>query len=57
MLRLMTATEVAEQLRITKPTVVKLIENKQLRGIRVGGQYRITAASFEKFIRDLNEKE
>jgi len=45
----LTTTECMKILRITRPTILKLIKDKKLKAFKVGSVYRIKKADFEKF--------
>lgn len=42
--------DVAEMLDVTPDTVRRWIANGQLRGVRVGGQWRVPASAVDKFL-------
>lgn len=46
-----TADEVAQELRVTPRTILRLIERGDLRAVRVGKQYRIPRESLEAFLK------
>lgn len=50
--KLLTVEEVAEQLRVNQDTVRRLIRNKELEAIDMGGRagYRIPESALERFI-------
>jgi len=48
--RLLTPAEVAAELRISSPTVYRLIATGELRAARVGGQLRIERADVEALL-------
>jgi excisionase family DNA binding protein len=45
----LTTTECMKILRITRPTILKLIKDKKLKAFKVGSVYRIKKADLEKF--------
>lgn len=48
----LTVKEVAKRLRISQATVLRLIEDKELRNVwRVGNQWRVPESSLEDYIR------
>jgi excisionase family DNA binding protein len=50
--KLYTVKEVAKRLRVSISTVIRLIEEGQIKGVyRVGNQYRIPESSLEDYIR------
>ena len=42
--------EVMEILRITKPTLLKVLRSGDLKGIQVGGQWRITEIDLNEYL-------
>jgi len=46
----MTAKEIANELRISTSTVIRLYKNKQIPGIKVGKQIRIRRKDFQRFL-------
>lgn len=49
---LLTPTEVAEALRITRQTVYSLIEAGDIEARRIGGQWRIPASELDRMLTD-----
>lgn len=49
--RVMTVDEVAELLRLSRRTVIRLLETGKLRGARAGRVWRIPRESVEQFLR------
>lgn len=47
---MLTVPEVAERLRVSEPTIRKLIVDGKLKAIRVGRQFRIPADEVERFM-------
>ncbi len=50
MKRLLTVTEVASDLRVSKMTVYRLIKRGNLPAVRVGRGYRIKAQTVEQYL-------
>lgn len=48
--RLLTAAEVAEDLRVSTMTVYRLIRRGELPAVRVGRNYRVRAADLETYL-------
>jgi excisionase family DNA binding protein len=48
---ILTADEVANQLRVSLRTVYRLIDNGQIEAFRVGGQWRITRVAITEYMR------
>lgn len=48
---LLTTNEVIEILRITRPTLLKLIKDGSLKATKIGHNYRILKEDLDKFIR------
>jgi excisionase family DNA binding protein len=48
---LLTVREVAEQFRVSKMTVYRLVHDGQIESVRVGRSYRIPAAAVETYLR------
>jgi len=46
-----TVDEIAEYLRISRMTVVRMIEKGELPALKIGRQWRIQKEDFEKWIR------
>jgi excisionase family DNA binding protein len=46
----MTVSEVAEFLRVTPPTVYRLLRKNKLPGFRVGGDYRFHRKTLERWL-------
>ena len=49
-IKLLTLAEVATILRISKRTVHKMIQHRQIPAFKVGGQWRIPESRFEKIL-------
>lgn len=47
---LLTAAEVAEQLRVSTMTVYRLIRSGELAAVRVGRNYRVRAGDLERYL-------
>lgn len=45
----LTVTECMKVLRVSRPTILKLIREKKLKAFKVGSVYRIKKADLEKF--------
>jgi len=52
----MTMTEVQNYLRITKPTMVKILKEGKLKGKKVGKQWRILKSEVDRYLKDFNNK-
>jgi excisionase family DNA binding protein len=50
-MELLTATEVAKRLRISKPTLYDLLRSGQLASLKIGRARRIPASAVDAFIR------
>lgn len=50
MKQLMTVTEVAEYLQVSKPTAYRLMAAGQLAWVQIGAHRRITLAAIEEYI-------
>jgi excisionase family DNA binding protein len=48
--RLLTAAEVADDLRVSTMTVYRLIRRGELRAVRVGRNYRVRVADLETYL-------
>ena len=48
--KFLTLDEVASNLKVTRQTVSKYIQNKDLNAVKINKSYRITVNDFEKFI-------
>lgn len=48
--KLLTPTEVQQQLRISKSTLYRLIRSGQLPYVRIGDAYRIRASELEEYL-------
>ncbi len=48
----LTITECMKTLKVSRPTILKLIKGKKLKAFKVGAVYRIQKEEFEKFIRE-----
>jgi excisionase family DNA binding protein len=47
---MLTVDELAIQLKISRGTVIKLIKNGDITAIKVGDQYRVPEANYQRFI-------
>jgi excisionase family DNA binding protein len=47
----LTTTECMKILKVTRPTLLKLIKEKKLKAFRVGPAYRVQREELERFIR------
>ena len=54
--KIMTMTEVQDYLRITKPTMVKILKEGKLKGKKVGRQWRILRSEVDRYLKDFNNK-
>ena len=52
---LLTPEEVAEKLKMTPQTVRAYLRQGKIRGLQVGGKWRMTEAAFEAFVKGLEE--
>ncbi|MTV24437.1 helix-turn-helix domain-containing protein [Nitriliruptoraceae bacterium ZYF776] len=50
--RLLTAAEVADQLRVSTMTIYRLIRRGELAAVRVGRNYRVRAGDLERYLAD-----
>jgi excisionase family DNA binding protein len=50
--RLLTAAEVADQLRVSTMTIYRLIRRGELPAVRVGRNYRVRASDLETYLDD-----
>lgn len=48
----LTPREVAESLRVSDMTVYRLIKSGELRALRIGKSYRISAEDFDAYLSD-----
>ena len=48
--RLLTANEVADQLRVSTMTIYRLIRRGELPAVRVGRNYRVRATALERYL-------
>ena len=48
--RLLTASEVADQLRVSTMTIYRLIRRGELPAVRVGRNYRVRASELERYL-------
>jgi len=55
--RYYTVEEVAKLLRVHKRTIMRFIEAKQLRAIRVGRQLRIAESALEEYLRSSGQEQ
>ena len=54
-LKFLTLEQAAEVLQVSKRTVHRLIQRKQMPGFKIGGQWRIRESEFKKWV-EQNEK-
>ena len=54
--RVYTCKEVQDILGISRTTVYNLINSKVFHSVRIGGQYRISKISFDKWLDNQNDK-
>jgi len=47
----LTIKEVMLRLKITRPTVIKLLREEKLKAIKVGRNYRVLESSLNKFLK------
>src|SRR6056297_2313448 len=50
--QLLTAAEVADQLRVSTMTIYRLIRSGELKAVRVGRNYRVPVADLERYLTD-----
>ncbi len=50
--RLLTAGEVADQLRVSTMTIYRLIRRGELPAVRVGRNYRVRASDLDRYLAD-----
>jgi excisionase family DNA binding protein len=55
--KIYTVEEIAEKLRVSRPTVLNLLNNGEIKGFRVGVQWRVLAEDLEAFLRPKQEQE
>lgn len=48
--QLLTAAEVADQLRVSTMTIYRLIRSGELQAVRVGRNYRVPVADLERYL-------
>lgn len=48
---LLTVQEVAEMLRVSTATVFRLLNEKKIQAAKVGGQWRVTPAQVDDFLK------
>lgn len=53
---LLTTNEAIEILRITRPTLLKLIKDGKLKATKIGHNYRILKSDLDRFIRGETEE-
>jgi len=46
---LLTVSEIAKELRVSKATVCKILREKTLKSIKVQGRYRVDIEDFERY--------
>ncbi len=51
-LRFLTVAEVAEEMRVSKMTVYRLVHGGTLPAVRVGRSFRVPASAVEDYLRD-----
>jgi len=49
-LRLLTLTEAAAILQVSKRTLIRMIQQKEMPAFKVGGQWRIRESQFRKWV-------
>ncbi|MCU1572588.1 MAG: AlpA family transcriptional regulator [Micrococcaceae bacterium] len=49
--QLLTVAEVAQAMRVSKMTVYRLVESRQMAALRFGRSYRLTPAAVEEYLR------
>jgi len=49
--KIYTVDEIAERLRVSRPTVLALLNRGELKGFRVGVQWRVLSEDFEAFLK------
>lgn len=54
--KLWTRSEVCDLLKISKPTLFRLVRNKQLKPIYIGALPRFQPIEIERFIENLSQK-
>ena len=54
--KLLTTREALEILRITKPTLLRLIKSGELKATKIGHNYRILSNDLDRFIRGETEE-
>jgi putative molybdopterin biosynthesis protein len=54
---ILTTKEVMEYLKVTRPTVFKLIKTGQLKAAKVGRDYRIYKSDVDNFLEKASNKE
>ncbi len=54
--KLLTTREALEILRITKPTLLRLIKNGELKATKIGHNYRILSDDLDRFVRGETEE-
>ena len=47
----LTTREVMERLKVTRPTVIKLLRQGKLRAVKVGRDYRFIKSELDRFLR------
>lgn len=50
--RFFTPEQIAETLQISPDTVMRLLREKELKGIKIRGQWRIKESALEKFLEE-----
>lgn len=51
-MELLTASETARMLRVTRQTVARMIADGRIRASRVGGQWRISKEWLERYLKE-----
>jgi excisionase family DNA binding protein len=54
-LRLLTLHETAELLQLSRRTVMRMVQRKELPAFKVGGQWRVNESSLTKWMQGLQE--
>ena len=55
--KLLTTREALEILRITKPTLLRLIKSGELKATKIGHNYRILSDDLDRFVRGETEEQ
>ena len=54
-IRLLTLKETAELLKLSRRTVMRMVQRKELPAFKVGGQWRVNESSLTKWMQGLQE--